>query len=358
MRIPALDALRAVAILLVFGRHAHWPDGCQAYFGWLQRGGWVGVDLFFVLSGFLVSGLLFADHQRSGTIHWARFYVRRGFKIYPSFWCLIAFTIYVAAVTGMKGVTFESVLNELLFVQNYTPNRLWGHTWSLAIEEHFYLLLPPLLIWLPFKRLPRIVLMVAIGLLTARCLTAWGHTHYSDLAQMQPTHLRLDSLLFGVLLSYWYHYDSRFKPFCSRYAGWLYVVGAALLAPAFIWPLDAIGIHTFGFTAFYLGAGAILSAAVCRGLPDTRCTQVLAAIGLYSYSIYLWHVAIFEWMCPTLIPQYTWLDLICGPVLSVGFGILWARAIELPCLRLRDWLTARSPLRVTSPRGNITPRPT
>ncbi len=91
MRSKPIDALRAVAVILVLGRHAHFPATTLTDI-W-HRGGWVGVDLFFVLSGFLVSGLLFREFQATGGVGWTRFVARRGFKIYPAFWCLIFFTI-------------------------------------------------------------------------------------------------------------------------------------------------------------------------------------------------------------------------------------------------------------------------
>src|SRR5215469_6695095 len=85
-RIPQLDILRAIAVLLVIGNHVTWSPV-------LVRFGWTGVDLFFCLSGFLVSGLLFRDYRRYGTLHWKRFLIRRGFKIYPGYYALLLTTV-------------------------------------------------------------------------------------------------------------------------------------------------------------------------------------------------------------------------------------------------------------------------
>src|SRR5687768_12956005 len=118
-----LDVLRGAAVLLVLGRHL-WPieDGPE-WFRQLTalwyRGGWVGVDLFFVLSGFLVSGLVFREYQRGGSFSAGRFLARRAFKIYPAFYVLILVTLLVERFTDHPPVTRRTLFAELLFVQNY-----------------------------------------------------------------------------------------------------------------------------------------------------------------------------------------------------------------------------------------------
>jgi len=98
-RLVVLDALRALAVLLVIGRHLRIPyslspeSGTRVFAELWQRGGWIGADLFFVLSGFLVSGLLFREHQQHGRVSLGRFFVRRGLKIYPAFYAFLAATL-------------------------------------------------------------------------------------------------------------------------------------------------------------------------------------------------------------------------------------------------------------------------
>jgi peptidoglycan/LPS O-acetylase OafA/YrhL len=169
-----LDVLRGVAILLVVLHHLGVPV--------FRTGGWIGVDLFFVLSGFLISGLLFREWKETGTINIGRFYARRGFKIYPAFWALMAVTLAVNYWTpGIPSfpVTGRSIMAELSFTQNYW-RAIWGQTWSLAVEEHFYLLLP-LLLWLlqrrdpknPFRLLPTAFAVTALLELGLRVATTW-----------------------------------------------------------------------------------------------------------------------------------------------------------------------------------------
>lgn len=336
----SIDVLRAIAIFLVLGRHAHWPESSVANI-W-QRGGWVGVDLFFVLSGFLVSGLIFKQFKETGTISWTNFVIRRGFKIYPAFWCLIIFTLIFNAVTHAAPFEPFRLFSELAFVQNYGWP-MWGHTWSLAVEEHFYLLLPLILMICTkrqFRYFPFIVLTVAIACLALRLAGGEWNVQRS----MFATHLRLDSLLFGSLLSYLYHYHQDFFHRISDYKKTLAIAGVALLLLAFIWKLEETRvIYTFGFTLFYIGSGAILMAFI-GGLPENRVTRFLGMIGRYSYSIYLWHAAIVEW----LFPAANWLDTGLYFIFSVVIGIALSHLIEMPMLKLRDRIIPSMPTRSPS----------
>lgn len=153
-RLLSLDMLRGVAILLVLGRHMVAPVAGPAWLRVLPaawtRIGWSGVDLFFVLSGFLVSGLIFAEYKRTGGLNVRRFVIRRGFKIWPPYFVYVGFVACWLAWKhwhrGDPGVWVQLWPN-LFHVQNYfgTPRI---HTWSLAVEEHFYLAAALLFWWL------------------------------------------------------------------------------------------------------------------------------------------------------------------------------------------------------------------
>jgi peptidoglycan/LPS O-acetylase OafA/YrhL len=187
--------LRGLAVLLVIVDHSPCGRFCLA--------GWIGVDLFFVLSGFLISGLLFKEFQLNDSISTWRFLLRRGMKIYPGFYAFLALTTLMhPAFVGPR------LLNEAVFIQNYMPH-YWGHTWSLAVEEHFYIALPILLCLLDKKRLewiPKIAFcaMIACAVMRIRCSLEGASTDQI----MYPTHLRFDALLFGVCLSYYYVYSA------------------------------------------------------------------------------------------------------------------------------------------------------
>ncbi len=143
-RLRELDFLRGIAILLVLMRH-------QLLFGFTKTMGWIGVDLFFVLSGFLVSGLLFKEYQKFGNIKPKLFLIRRGFKIYPLYF--LTYLLYLTPIIIKKKLEWNGFLSDLFFVQNYVNG--WGYaysaSWSLAVEEHFYFGLA-LFLWLIFNK--------------------------------------------------------------------------------------------------------------------------------------------------------------------------------------------------------------
>jgi peptidoglycan/LPS O-acetylase OafA/YrhL len=202
-----LDLLRLIAVLLVIGRHAYLPETAPLVLKVWRRAGWMGVDLFFVLRGFLVSSLLFQEYERTGRIALGRFLVRRGFKIYPAFWFFIAATIVGMMAVG-KPVKTINLAAELCFIQNYVPG-LWNHTWSLAVEEHFYILIGGLMLWISGRKTEMktsaLVPVVCVGVMVGCGLTriaTWHFMPFTMRGYMFPSHLRFDSLMAGVLLAY------------------------------------------------------------------------------------------------------------------------------------------------------------
>ena len=332
-----LDVLRGIAILLVLGRHLQ-------YFPLWTKVGWAGVDLFFVLSGFLISGLLFQEWKARGAIDFKRFYIRRAFKIYPAFYVLLLVTVLVnLAVPGIPShpVTGKAMLAEIFFLQDYFPS-VWGQTWSLAVEEHFYILLP-IALWLmyrrrrthadPFKALPSIFMIVATVEIVLRLATTWHlTTAATEFRYMAPSHLRVDALLFGVLLSYYRHFQpDKFEQLRRGFSS-LAVIGLACILLALV-PLNNPIMHTVGFTLVYFGFGLLLVRTI-----DARphkyaalLTAPLAKIGYYSYSIYLWH----GWVC-RLLPHATIVGLLGCIAAAVLLGAAMGKVIEYPALALRD----------------------
>jgi len=347
MRNLGLDLLRFVAVFLVLGRHLHLPPDASPILTTWKRGGWIGVDLFFVLSGFLVSSLLFKEHLRTGAVDVGRFLIRRGFKIYPAFWCMLTFTLIVHNIQGTPP-TRQALLGELLFLQNYLGG-IWPHTWSLAVEEHFYLGIAALFtIVLAFGRskkfdwIPLAFLVVAIACLTFRVLNLILYPEYSHYAYLAGTHIRIDSLFFGVLLSYLYHFRELERKL-SSIPTWLFVtVGSCLLAPAFFFTLETNKwLSVVGVIQLYIGSGAILLAALRLPTSQNFALKVLAGLGAASYSVYLWHLPVGEW-------GFTFLARVAG-LDSFGFyffnylvgsfavGWLFNHAIEYPTLQLRNF---------------------
>lgn len=167
--------------------------------------------MFFVLSGFLVSGLLFREHKQHGSISFKTFFIRRSFKIWQAFYVMLAVSFLVMYATHQQ-VHWTSLqfLSEFFYFQNYSTSYVWEHTWSLAVEEHFYILLPILLLVVlhlssrkenPFHAVPVIFLYIAISCLVLRTIRVLQiSTGLEDWkvfrVVMCPTHERIDSLFF------------------------------------------------------------------------------------------------------------------------------------------------------------------
>lgn len=355
-RLPSLDVLRAGAIFLVIGRHISLPEQSDML-AWVwyplaiwYRCGWVGVDLFFVLSGFLVSGVLFQEYQRHGSLRLGWFWVRRGLKIYPNFYLFLIVTLLM---TCWQGKTYPTtwVVAEVFFFQNYVGG-LWNHTWSLAVEEHFYILLPVLLrvlVWVngngktPFDAIPRIFIVLAIVVLLMRTWNAFTQP-YAHMTHMFPTHLRIDGLFFGVLIAYGYHfYFDKYVAYCRRWMKVFWVGGSALLALAVVLPHNAVVMQSVGLTGLYIGSGLLLSAAVVWNFSGGRFWKILARIGRDSYSIYLWHMPVKVWILPLFFMSSSFLSVIVFGASSLGVGMFVAKFFEWPILKLRDrWFPSRS----------------
>jgi peptidoglycan/LPS O-acetylase OafA/YrhL len=327
-----LDVLRGVAVLLVFG--VHFP-----YYGVL-RAGWVGLDLFFVLSGFLISGLLFKDYRDHGGIWLKRFMFRRAMKIWPPLYVFLgAMAIFIWH--DSHSLPVGSFVASALFYRNYLPGpdepRVTGHTWSLAVEEHFYLLLPLLLIFLisrakkhndenndPFASIPIIFVVLAPVSLVLRFFAS----------DVLATHLRMDSLFAGVTLRYLYDFKPHlFEKLRNGYAAGAVVTIAFLI---FLYGTPRLK-DTLGLTAAWPGFALLLAWAISKQ-PARRAGRItvgtLAAVGVYSYSIYLWHVPVI------FVFRGAWgqtvLSFWSALAASALLGIAMSKLVEMPSLRLRD----------------------
>ena len=357
-RILFLDVLRGVAVLMVLCCHTlPINKAVNGYHWWfilkLRLLGWAGVDLFFVLSGFLVGGLLSAEYVKYNQVSVKRFLLRRAFKIYPPFYFLLLCTLGWYLYFG-HAIEWRPWVGEISFLQNYV-GRVWKHTWSLAVEEHFYLTLALLYACGSRMRLlsrPLIPVCFVTSVLMAVLLyraTYASVTPFNRESHMFATHMRLDSLLFGSLLAYiWNNFEAATKGFVHRWRWSLLIVATACLAPLGFFSYEKWYMHSFGFTVNYLGFGIVLLLGVSTAWQlDSRfvtfACRGIAAIGCYSYSIYLWHMAVYfgvDWLVPATI-SFEWRFFvhaavyICGSVLV---GVIAARAVEIPALQLRDRL--------------------
>ncbi|HVH71390.1 MAG TPA: acyltransferase [Candidatus Dormibacteraeota bacterium] len=345
--------LRCIAVLLVLILHAN----ISSLFA---RFGWTGVDLFFVISGFLISGLLFSEYRTSGSISFRRFFIRRGLKIYPSFYIFLLLTLVGSQLAFHQIPTKAQLLHNALFVMNYTGPNDWDHLWSLGVEEHFYVFLPLLLLALaristdqhnPFRTVPYLWGVIALSCVLFRALSVCLGAPNFHMAHA-ASHNRIDSLFFGVALGYLYHFKPKLLEGFTR--PWVNCViiaflSVAALSSAYFVPRETRLFSIFGFSALYLGYGGLLLLTLyVRDIVPTIITGLvrrigdgLAYVGKYSYSIYLWHGPANAWLPGFIrrilhVPVGGYSRFAIYFLGSLTIGILMSRTIEYPILRLRD----------------------
>ncbi len=366
-RDPALDGLRGLAILLVF--LFHYGGGLRAHqplirlLGYLTQAGWVGVDLFFVLSGFLITGSLLDTLGRSHSL--PRFYARRALRILPLYLTALLLCAAAALLWGAAFFQLRPLLIYLGFLQNlpplvasalHTPPPLpLFHLWSLAVEEQFYLLWPFLL--LLAARSPRKTLLLCLATFALSCgfrAVVFAPGVLSDEAVGRFTTVlpvRLGGLaLGGALAACLRLLPARLKMPPARTARWVLVAAAAgfLLQG---WRSGSLLLA--GRLSFQLGlplADLGCAAAVALALEPGRWRRLLgvpalAWVGRISYGFYVFHLLLeplYDWL-GSLLTHATAGFLFQGVRLLVAFGLTLVvsaasfRWLELPFLRQKRW---------------------
>lgn len=382
VRNQGLDILRGIAILLVLINHVEpsvlpgLPElsGAAGAVYWRLRSlGWSGVDMFFVLSGFLISGLLFKELERTGSLALGRFWGRRAFKIIPSYVVLLAVLAWTGTTdwldTTSLATSVTSLLQHGLFLQNYLEHNANGPTWSLAVEEHFYLLLPGLLLLLSRSATPaqferRVLtagLVVMFVVLVARCYHTWQSGVHSE--DYRLSHYRIDSLLLGVLVQLMARREHGLARTIVSHPWWALAAASVLIAPSLVMGRSHPVMFSIGFTGLGLGYALVLL-VFSQGF-DFRhpglLGRILARIGTWSYNIYLWNFFLAALPLGAYALAQGWLAssfsdpvsevlargaLFIGVSIAVGAAFTWL--VENPFLWLRDALLPAS-RRTTSP---------
>jgi peptidoglycan/LPS O-acetylase OafA/YrhL len=304
---PELDALRGLAVASVVVYHVGrlvW----QEEQGWLLPGGFVGVDLFFALSGFLITALLLGEHHKRGRIDLVGFLRRRALRLVPALAVMMAALVVVSFARSRysPGHVLSSAGWVLSFTGNLTLDRMIpevGHTWSLAIEAHFYVVwcLTVAIVTSRARRPHRALAAIAAGGIVA---VAVGrivvHQAGGDPFQIYTgTAHRLDAPLIGslgavLLAAGWL---DRVPPAAARRAT---VAALALLAVAAVQarplaPGMFLGLYT-GLAVCAAVAVVALQLAGSEHLRRGLTLRPLTALGTISYSVYLWHLPIFVWL--------------------------------------------------------------
>lgn len=322
---PALDGLRGLAVVAVVLHHIALPE-------WHLTGS-RGVDVFFMLSGFLITSLLLEERHRHTTVNLRRFYLRRFWRLAPALGVLLAAAVVLLPLLdpAAQQQTALGVVLAGLYITNWvrlagvaTPDSLVGHTWSLAIEEQFYTVFP----WLFVRTKPR-TLMVAAAVLAA-VAAAWQTTAPYELSYFS-TFGRFDELASGVALAAFAHlHPGRFLQAAQTFRRFapaaLAALAATMLSPIGTDLWQGIVVNTA-----VLGAGLLLVTTAAAGTaPAVLATRPAVHLGKLSYSLYLWHQIPSKLMQEWSVPDPA------GTVITVVASVLLAEA---------SWRLVEEPLR-------------
>jgi len=322
---PALDGMRAICVLLVMFNHVHLP-----YPHWIV--GMLGVDVFFVLSGFLITTLMLRERERAGRISLKGFYTRRFFRIVPIY--LITVLLYAVAIwwtrDPAKAAEFKAALPWLLsFMQEYKPAEMtvMGHAWTLGIEEKFYVFWPLLVIWLfPFR---------------GRSVAWLGALLVGTLALPLAFSRSYGGLLFGAVLAIALSAPAQWT-FIRRLPAVPDVVLCLLVAGTY-----ALCGYNLNFVLLFSGSIALLMASLLlrRGLVRTILeNRLLVYIGKRSYAMYLIHVLVLAAVGKILLhlTRPNWIaEVGISYLASLGVAAIMQVAIERPCIAVGRRLSKR-----------------
>jgi len=341
--IPSLDGIRAVSVALVFLSHDN--------LGQLVPGG-LGVTIFFVLSGYLITTLMRQEFAEHGTLSFRAFYLRRFLRLMPPLYVVTCIAVAVSLATNLGGpFTTTGLLSVLLYFSNYfliahgasgQPPGL-GVTWSLAVEEHYYLLYPPLALLLLRLNRPRwsVLTLVTLCLLILawRCWLALHGASEDHLSMGTDT--RVDAILIGCVLAL--ARNPWLDPVAPQSRGRdlaLTLACVTLLLLTLLWRSDFFR-FTFRYTLQCTAIAGLLYLAVARArTPLFRWLswRPLVYLGAVSYTVYLAHYLVLHW-AETYLARLGKLGVgLVTVAITLLIAALVREFIEKPCARLRHRL--------------------
>lgn len=365
-RLAGLDTLRALAIILVLLYHYMVVVSNENTFGYVTQIGWMGVDLFFVLSGYLIGDQILQVLAQKGTLSLGQFYIRRLLRTLPNYYavCLLYF-IFSATLTGKNTADWWRFLT---FSQNFTfrPGDIFTHSWSLCIEEQFYLCMP--LIFMLVARTSRIALwgwlVLCLGMCLGPCMRALALLNHGE-AQISSgdyyqfiyysSFTRFDELLPGIAIALIKNIHPRALNFLLNRANYMLAIG--LLAAGWLmyafphWHYqEGVGTNflltTLGYSALAVSFALLVFAALAPNSVLAKWSIPGATqLALWSYAIYLIHKPLYKLLMVPLAQLNIDTKAPLGVVIILGASLLtgWLlyRGVETPFMRIRDRLTAR-----------------
>lgn len=354
--LPFVDGLRAISILLVLGFHQLGP--ISGWFG-KQLNGWIGVDLFFVISGFLITSIILQEQRLTGSFSVKNFYARRWLRIFPAYYFFLAVMLGFGLLRGISVVPFGIAA---LYLTNFDVAFALGkvtalsgviHTWSLSIEEQFYLTFAPCAAFLK-RHLIWLAVAVIVGVYFWRLMLALHGA--TPLRLLGGFDTKIDSIMYGVLAAHLCQYRL-YERGAARLMGnrvvQLLLVAAMLASFHFLGHPGEPGAGSVEFYwSFKYPITLMLMMLVIISLtasPATLLGRFLSTtpmvwIGRLSYSLYLWHVL------PMFPTNYLMIYHFCHGrrylvelmMFAVCFGLAYGsyRCIEQPFLRLKRRFSA------------------
>lgn len=326
---PALDGLRGLAILVVLADHSG--------ISFAARGGQLGVTVFFVLSGFLITTLLLEERARYGRVSLRSFYARRALRLLPALVVLLVAVAAVMAVSGRADEIIGDVLPTLFYYMNWSQVSgnnpgLLSHVWSLSIEEQFYLAWPVLMLGSVFLgrghlRLTAILLIgLTLAAMALRVVLWSGPASYYRVFNGRDT--RMDALAVGCLAALALSYRPIRVP-----GTWMVLLAAAI--PPTLWMTDNQSMAFAG-----LAVTAVLAAVLVAGAASGAGERILGwrplvFIGVISYGLYLWHRPVMKVFTQSGLGGVPWAVALMVAI-SFGLAILSRRLIEEPFLRMKS----------------------
>ena len=352
--VAALDGMRGLAIGLVLLYHGWVFTGASDLGAAIDRArsiGWAGVDVFFVLSGFLITGILL--ETRRAPRYWRDFLVRRGLRIFPLYYAVL---LLLAAASRFIAVpALDHLWINFLYLTNFAI-AVWGENrvpldiaWSLAIEEQFYLLYPWLVRRLSPRALAGVLLAVIAAAPVARVLI-WAFGAQPTLGPYVLPYARFDALAYGALIRLAFELDrARLVAAIARLAP---VLGAAALVVLYAWPRKDVRFIAIGYSTTAIAAAALLArvllappAALVRRWFESGW---LVYLGKISYGVYLLHliarVAAGKLLDKVFAPgargelAYCAAEMLSMIALAVLAASVSYHLFERPILRLKDRL--------------------
>ncbi|HTL28425.1 MAG TPA: acyltransferase, partial [Tepidisphaeraceae bacterium] len=302
--------------------------------------GHLGVEIFFVISGFLITRLLMQERERYGNISLSQFYLRRTFRILPAFYCFMLF-ILIAWLAGRYAMRGADILFAAVFLRNYdfgASSWVVGHTWSLSVEEQFYLMWPLLLVLLGNRKAAK----VAVALLALSPLVRVANYHlFPSVRGYIPImlHTRIDALMFGCATALFYdheRFNRTYQWLCARRIPIIAVVFLFFVSPLIQMRLRGLYLLPIGYTI----EGVCITLMMVWLIRNAQSpigrifnAAPVRHIGVLSYSLYLWQQPFFDHEQHWAITRFP---------LNIAYVMIVAHAsyylVERPFLALRQRL--------------------